>query len=200
MAQGYWDHAELSEETFHSYTADTCDGPFLRTGDLGFLRNGELFVTGRLKDLIIVHGQNYYPQDIERTVERSHSALRPCCSAVVSVPINGEERLVAIAEVERSYQRARESAGTNFSSSGAMQNDIGPMSTDAEASDTLQQIAAAIRREVAAEHELPLHAVVLVRATTIPKTSSGKIQRHLCASGYQQKSLTALCWDEPTTT
>ena len=92
--------------TFQAYLADTGEGPFLRTGDLGFLRDGELFVTGRLKDLIIIGGRNLYPQDIELTVEQSHPAMRPGCCAAFSVDGADEERLIVAAEVERRYQPA----------------------------------------------------------------------------------------------
>src|SRR5262249_28759517 len=85
VAQGYWNRQAETEETFHAYLLDTGDGPFLRTGDLGFQQDGELFVTGRLKDLIIIRGRNYYPQDIERTVEECDAALRPGCGAAFSV-------------------------------------------------------------------------------------------------------------------
>src|SRR4030095_9103057 len=70
VAQGYWGQEEVSQEIFQAFTSDTCDGPFLRTGDLGFLKDGELFVTGRRKDLLIIHGKNYYPQDMELMVEK----------------------------------------------------------------------------------------------------------------------------------
>jgi acyl-CoA synthetase (AMP-forming)/AMP-acid ligase II len=111
VAQGYWNKTEESRHAFGAYLADTGEGPFLRTGDLGFLDNDELYVTGRLKDLIIVNGHNHYPQDIERTVEQSHPAIRPTCSAAFSVEIDGEERLIVVAEVERRYrQRKRQAA------------------------------------------------------------------------------------------
>jgi acyl-CoA synthetase (AMP-forming)/AMP-acid ligase II len=80
--------------------ADTGEGPFLRTEDLGFLKDGELFVTGRLKDLIIIGGRNLYPHDIELTVEQSHPALRPGCCAAFSVDVADEERLIVAAEVD----------------------------------------------------------------------------------------------------
>ena len=100
VAQGYWDRPEETAETSgHAWPAG--DGPFLRTGDLGFLRDGELFVTGRLKDLIIVRGRNVYPQDIEWTVERCHPALRAEGGAAFAVEVDGEERLVVVQEVER---------------------------------------------------------------------------------------------------
>ena len=100
VAQGYWGRTRETEETFAAHLGDTGEGPFLRTGDLGFIRDGALFVTGRLKDMIIVRGLNHYPQDIEATVERSHPALRAGCGAAFPVDVNGEERLVVVQELE----------------------------------------------------------------------------------------------------
>jgi acyl-CoA synthetase (AMP-forming)/AMP-acid ligase II len=105
IALGYWNQPEQTQYTFRAYLADTGEGPFLRTGDLGFLRDGELFVTGRIKDLILIRGRNYYPQDIEQTVQQSHPALRPDCGAAFAVEIENEERLVIAHELERSYLR-----------------------------------------------------------------------------------------------
>ena len=159
IARGYWKRPEATAETFegHLAGASAVEGqePFLRTGDLGFVDGGELFVTGRLKDLIIIRGRNLYPQDIELTVERSHPALRAGCGAAFSVEIGDEERLVVVQELERN-------------------EDIPP------APETIEQIADAIRRAVAEEHEAQVHQVVLLRATSIPKTSSGKLQRRAC--------------------
>ncbi|RKG67197.1 non-ribosomal peptide synthetase, partial [Corallococcus exercitus] len=98
VARGYWNRPEESVATFGAATADG-EGPYLRTGDLGFLRDGELYVTGRIKDLIILRGRNHYPQDLELTVERSHPALRPGGVAAFSVDVAGEERLVVVQEM-----------------------------------------------------------------------------------------------------
>ena len=92
--------AEATERDFRARLA-TGRGPFLRTGDLGVLSGGELFVTGRIKDLIILRGRNHYPQDMELTTQRSHPDLRPDGGAAFSVEIEGEERLVVVQEVER---------------------------------------------------------------------------------------------------
>src|SRR4029077_2284192 len=106
IAQGYWGQPEATEHVFRARLAggpaEAGEASFLRTGDLGFLRGGELFVTGRLKDLIIIRGRNLYPQDIELTVERSHPALRPGCGAAFSIELGQEERLVVVHEHERS--------------------------------------------------------------------------------------------------
>lgn len=120
ITQGYWQRPQETEETFHAYLNATngfvagtsfsqvkqteVQGPFVRTGDLGFVFNREVFITGRLKDLIILRGRNYYPQDIELTVERSHPSLRPGCGAAFSVEIGSEERLVIVQEVMRHYE------------------------------------------------------------------------------------------------
>ena len=106
VTQGYWNRPEETERACRAHLKDTGEGPFLRTGDLGFMQDGELFVTGRLKDLIIISGRKLYPQDIELTVEQSHPALRPACCAAFSVDGTGEEQLIVAAEVEPRYQPA----------------------------------------------------------------------------------------------
>ena len=161
VAQGYWNRSEDSEETFRARLADTGEGPFLRTGDLGFIHGGQLFVAGRLKDLIIIRGRNHYPQDIERTVERSHEALRPGCGAAFAIEVGDEERLVVVQEIERRYIRK----------------------LDAEA------VIGAIRQSVSREHEIQAYAVVLIKTSSLPKTTSGKVQRHLCREHFIQGSL-----------
>ncbi|MFQ5794226.1 MAG: AMP-binding protein [Candidatus Bipolaricaulia bacterium] len=160
VAQGYWNRPEEMERTFNAYLSDTGEGPFLRTGDLGFVYDGELFVTGRLKDLIIIRGHNHYPQDIELTIERSHPALRPGCSAAFSVNAAGDERLVIVQEVER--------------------HDRNP---------NVDEVAGAIRQSVAEDHDVQVYAVVLIKYGSIPKTSSSKIQRHACRAGFLEGSL-----------
>lgn len=161
VAQGYWMRPEETERTFRAYLTDTGDGPFLRTGDLGFCKDGELFVTGRLKDVVIIRGRNYYPQDIELTVEQSHSALKAGASVAFSVEVEGEERLIVAQEVERTYLRK----------------------LDAD------EVVGAIRQAVWEQHELPVYAVVLLKPASIPKTSSGKIQRHACKAEFLDGSL-----------
>ncbi len=104
MTQGYWQRPLETENTFHAYLKDTNEGPFVRTGDLGFVLNGEVFVTGRFKDLIIIRGRNYYPQDIELTVEHCHPSLRPGCGAAFSTTFGNEEKLVIIQEVIRHHE------------------------------------------------------------------------------------------------
>ncbi|MCA9970608.1 MAG: AMP-binding protein [Anaerolineales bacterium] len=165
VAHGYWQLPQETAETFHAYLADSGDGPFLRTGDLGFLRDGELYVTGRRKDMIIVHGQNHYPQDIELSVEQAHPALRPGCGAAFSVDAAGEERLVVVQEVY---------AADNL---------------DAEA------IFRQVRNAVSEAHDLQLHEVVLIRPRSIFKTSSGKIQRFACRDAFLNGGLEVVAQD-----
>jgi 8-amino-7-oxononanoate synthase len=154
VAHGYWQQEEATNRTFRATLADTGEGPFLRTGDLGFLQDGELFVTGRLKDLIIVHGVNYYPQDIERTVQHSHPRLRVDCGGAFTVEVDGREQLVIVQEIERHKQ------------------------------SDFHDVFSAIHRAVTSEFELAPDVIVLIRAGSVPKTSSGKIQRHACRDGF----------------
>src|SRR5215210_1630069 len=153
VARGYFRRPEVTAELFAA-RLEGGEGPFLRTGDLGFVRDGELFVTGRLKDLVILRGRNLYPQDVERTVERSHPALRPGCGAAFSIDAEGEERLVVVQELERGRR------------------------------DEVEAALEAIRRAVAEEHEAALYDVVLLSVGRLPKTTSGKIQRRACRAGY----------------
>lgn len=169
VAQGYWNQPEETEQTFHAYLADTGEGPFLRTGDLGFIRDGELFITGRIKDVIIIRGQNHYPQDIEMTVEKSHPALRPNCGAAFTVEVKDSERLVIVQEVERSYLRKL----------------------------NVNEVVENIRQAVTAQHSLEVYATVLVKTGSIPKTSSGKIRRQACRAEFLTGSLNVVeDWSE----
>ena len=160
VARGYWEKTERTAEIFQAYL-DTGEGPFLRTGDLGFLDNGELFVTGRLKDLIVIRGRNHYPQDIELTVERSHEALRPSCGAAFAVEVDGEERLVVVNEVKRTYLRKLEP----------------------------ESVINAVRQAIVERHELQPLAILLLKTGSIPKTSSGKIQHYACKVEFEEGTL-----------
>src|SRR5206468_4200776 len=101
VAEGYWNRPEETERTFRARRADTGEGPFLRTGDLGFFDDGQLYVTGRLKDVIVIRGRNYYPQDIEAALQAVHDALRPEGGAAFEVGPDGEARLVVVQELSR---------------------------------------------------------------------------------------------------
>ncbi|RPH89298.1 MAG: AMP-dependent synthetase, partial [Chroococcales cyanobacterium metabat2.561] len=139
-------------------------GPFLRTGDLGFIKDGELFVTGRLKEIILIRGRNNYPQDIEYTVQNSHPALRPSCGAAFTVEVKGEERLVVVQEVERTWLRKID----------------------------IDEVKRAIRKAVVQEYDLQVYAIALIRTGSLPKTSSGKIQRRGCRAKFLEGSLEIL--------
>jgi acyl-CoA synthetase (AMP-forming)/AMP-acid ligase II len=161
VAAGYWRQPELTRATFDA-RLDNGDGPFLRTGDLGFVRDGRLFVTGRAKDVIIIRGRNYYPHDIEATAERSTPALVPGGSAAFGVDGPDGERLVVLQEVRRT---ARADRGG---------------------------VCDAIRAAIAQEHSIAPSAIVLVDQGRLPKTTSGKIRRDACRAMLSSADLEAL--------
>ncbi|QRO01345.1 amino acid adenylation domain-containing protein [Archangium violaceum] len=162
VARGYWHKPEETEQTFRAHLADG-QGPFLRTGDLGFLSpDGELFITGRSKDVLIFRGRNHYPQDLELTAERSHPALRPGCGAAFSIGEEGEERLVLVQEL------------------------------DTRIGAEPDEVVAALRGAIAREHGLQLHAVALIPPGSIFKTSSGKIRRGSCKAAFLEDRLEAV--------
>ncbi len=148
VAKGYWNKPEETKRTFGAFTKSG-SGPWLRSGDLGFIFEGDLYITGRLKDLIIIRGVNYYPNDIEYSVQQSHEAFKDNAGAAFSIQVDGVEKLVLVQELERNFLR----------------------NTDHDA------LMAHIRKVIADEHELEVHAIALIRTGSIPLTSSGKIQR-----------------------
>jgi acyl-CoA synthetase (AMP-forming)/AMP-acid ligase II len=159
VAQGYWNDPAATETTFKAYLRSG-DGPFLRTGDFGYLKEGELFIQGRIKDVIIVRGSNFYPEDIEQTVERSSAALKPRRGAAFAVESNDSEHLIIVHEVLRHFRNSE-----------------------------VDQIIGDIRQAVTENHRIPIHAIVLIRAGSMPLTSSGKIQRALCRARFLDHSL-----------
>ena len=156
---GYFNQPGLTKKVFEAGVNGRGNQPLLRTGDLGFFHDEELFIAGRLKDLVIIRGANYYPQDIELSVEQSDPRLRVGATAAFSIQRSGREELIVVAEVERN------------------------------ADDQFEDVISAIRRNVAKVHEIAPDSVVLVRAGSIPKTTSGKIQRKTCREGYLQGNL-----------
>lgn len=154
--QGYWQREQETQETFRARLKPDNGKYYVRSGDLGFMDRGELFVTGRLKDMIIVRGANRYPQDIETTVELCHPLTRSGGAAAFSVTRWDREHLVIVCEIERS-----------------------------PAKDKWESVIKSIRKSVALEHDLPPDAIVLVRAHSVPKTSSGKVQRHACKRNFE---------------
>ncbi|GGR20814.1 hypothetical protein GCM10008957_36500 [Deinococcus ruber] len=147
VADGYWNQAEQTEEVFHAQLSSG-QGPFLRTGDLGFIHQGELYVTGRLKDMLIIHGKNLYAVDLEHTAEQAHPALVPTASIAFSVQVALEEQLVLVLEIRPEYETAN-----------------------------VAEITAAVRRRIGDRFQLPVHAVVLVESGSLPRTQTGKLQR-----------------------
>ncbi|NJM66277.1 MAG: fatty acyl-AMP ligase [Acaryochloris sp. RU_4_1] len=194
IAQGYWQQTDVSAETFHAYLADTSEGPFLRTGDYGFVANAELFVTGRLKDVIIINGRNHYPQDIEWTVIQSYPGIRPNCAAAFSISVGSEERLIVVAELERNYINRYQKNGKKplaHSTQPTLTNFVPPttLMVESEPNAVEKEILAQIRRAVAKEHDLQIHSLLLLKPGTIPKTSSGKIQRFTCKAKFLDGTL-----------
>ncbi|WKG05215.1 fatty acyl-AMP ligase [Mycolicibacterium sp. HK-90] len=151
---GYWSRPDESKETFSAVLPDSSAGPYLRTGDLGFLRSGELFITGRCKDLVVIRGGNYYPNDIERTVQGCHPVLVSGRGAVFAFTpgLESVEQLVVVQEVHRDRDPAVELTG----------------------------VAEAIRTAVTERFGVEPNSVALVEHLSIPTTSSGKIQRGRC--------------------
>jgi acyl-CoA synthetase (AMP-forming)/AMP-acid ligase II len=170
VARGYWNKPRETAASFSAYASDTNEGPFLRTGDLGLFQDGRLFVTGRIKDVLIVRGVKHYPQDIEVTAEHANAALRPGCCAAFGVERNGEERIVVVAEAEQ--RRLADEKG-------------------------IRDALISIRASVAERHQVSLCAVALVAPGSLPKTTSGKLQRFLCRSAFLSGEFDVLgAWSE----
>jgi acyl carrier protein len=160
VARGYWNREEENAVVFGGHLADGDGEAYLRTGDLGFIRDGNVFVVGRLKEMIVIRGRNHYPPDIELTVSRAHPALIAHAGAAFSVEHEGAERLVVVSEIDRQYRNG-------------------------DHDELIQRI----RSAVAEEHELDVFAVVLIRQASLPRTTSGKAQRNLCRERYLKGEL-----------
>lgn len=161
VTAGYWNQHKLTQEIYAAHIVGDKTKGYLRTGDLGFYHLGELYITGRVKDIIIIHGRNYYPQDIEFMVETCHPDLRLAASAAFSVEVNGEEKLVIVAEVQRTAIRNLD----------------------------VETVCNAIRQVIAEEMEQEVYAIQLLRTASILKTSSGKIQRKACRDAFLNRTL-----------
>jgi acyl-CoA synthetase (AMP-forming)/AMP-acid ligase II/acyl carrier protein len=167
VTQGYWNRDEETKKVFGA-TVPGHEGRFLVTGDLGFFRDGQLYVTGRVKDVIIIRGRNHYPQDIEQSAEEAHPAV--LAGAAFALDHVGGERLVVVHQLDRQYR------GSDY-----------------------HQIEQAIRRAIVEQHELDPYAIVLIRQTSLPITSSGKVQRNLCREQYLADELRVVhCWTNPS--
>ena len=154
VGSGYWRHPEATEATFRARLADGT-GPWLRTGDLGFLADGELFVSGRQKDLIIIAGHNHYPEDIEATIEQAHPDVPPASAAAFAVDDDTAESLIVVVELPR-----------------------------AVAASASNEVFAAIRRAIAEGHDLRPREIAALRTGALPRTSSGKVQRAACRNAW----------------
>jgi len=165
VAQGYWQNNETTQNTFDAYISGTNEGPFLRTGDLGFFdEEKNLFVTGRIKELLIIRGLNYYPQDIEETAEQACEQLRSSRGGAFSIDFKNEEVLVLVYELQRKYRK-----NANFN-----------------------EIKFVIKDSFAKKYGLAIHDIVLIETSSFPKTSSGKLQRQLAKEMYLNKELKEL--------
>lgn len=164
---GYLNKPEETKATFNAHLADG-KGPFLRTGDMGFVKDGEVYITGRIKDMIIIRGKNYYAADIEQVAGQSHAALMPGAAAAFGINLNDSEHLAIVHEVKPNVLNVN-----------------------------VDQVAKAVRQAVAREMQLPVHAVMLVKPGSLPRTSAGKIQhymareRFLAAQNPQENELDA---------
>jgi acyl-CoA synthetase (AMP-forming)/AMP-acid ligase II len=159
VATGYWNKQLETACTFNAKPADNDKETFLRTGDFGFLHEGELYITGRLKNLIISEGKNHYPQDIEKTIEACHSAIRSRSCAVFSIQNNGHEEIIAVAETEHTS----------------------PLEE--------VEICKVIREAVSVNHGLYLKDIKLTKPGSIPKTTSGKTKHFACKQYYLEGNL-----------
>ena len=159
IAQGYWNAEEQSDGIFKAFL-DNGQGPFMRTGDLGLIREGELYICGRLKNMIILRGKNYYPNDIEYALKQSHAQLARSQAAAFSVSIEDEEQLIIVQELDRAAIRA----------------------------NVFKELIAAIKRVLSEEFQIEAKEILLVEPGNIPLTTSGKIQHHLCREKYLSHS------------
>jgi len=161
ISKGYWEKPEINSEIFNANTKDTNEGHFLRTGDLGFLIKNELFVTGRLKELIIIGGKNYYPHDIELAVEKEYKDIREGCGAAFSIDINNEEKLVIVYEIHRKFLK----------------------------NINIEDVVSSLKRVVSQNFGITVYDIVFIETSSFPKTSSGKVQRLLVKQYYLNNNL-----------
>ncbi len=158
VGKGYW---QLPDKTQQTFQASLNGSNYLRTGDLGFINNGELYITGRMKDVLVFWGLNHYPQHIEHTVEQCHSGLKTNCSAAFAVEVDGKPKLVIVQEIERGYRKSL----------------------------VLDEIVEKIRWSIFEQHFIDVYGIVLIKPGRIPKTSSGKVQRSECKTQFLADNL-----------
>jgi len=184
VAMGYWNEPELTNRIFNAFLADTNEGPFLRTGDLGYLIDEEVYITGRIKDLIILRGRKLFPQDIEYSASHAHTLNRKHGVAAFSIEADSTEHLVLLAELDLRRMKRMNIGGESISS---------------QSSTVYQSIALDIVESISMEHEARVSTVLLVPAGQLARTSSGKIQRFLCRERFLADSLDSLFrWNATT--
>jgi len=147
VAQGYWGQSELTEQVFRAYTFCS-KGPYLRTGDIGYLDSGELIILGRLKEMIIINGRNYYPDDIENIIQSSSEQLRKGCGAVFSVELSGSEKLVVVQELNNKLEI-----------------------------DEREKLVDIISKKISDHYKIVPYEIILEKRAALPKTTSGKLKR-----------------------
>jgi acyl-CoA synthetase (AMP-forming)/AMP-acid ligase II len=169
VGRGYWNRGDESRDVFGARLPGGGARTFLRTGDLGFLHQGELYVAGRIKDVIVVAGRNHYPQDLEASVAESHAALRSAGVAAFPVDVDGSERVAVAVELDRTLARllGRDPA--------------------APPDPRLGELSGCVRQAVSEEHGLQVHEVVLLGPGGIPRTSSGKVRRRECRALFERR-------------
>lgn len=160
IAEGYWNNPQNTQEIFKAFTKNGI-GPFMRTGDLGFIDQGELFIAGRVKNLIIIRGKNYYPDDIETALQKCHPALQDRLGAAFSITHENEEKLIVLFELDRTKMKQH----------------------------SHDEIIKSMRRTLAEEFFLDVHAIVLMKSGGIPRTTSGKVQYYQCREKYLENTL-----------
>ena len=158
VGKGYWKLPEKTQRTFHARLNGDL---FLRTGDLGFISDGELYITGRLNDVMVFWGLNHYPQHIERTVEQSHPGLKANCGAALAVEVSGKPRLVVVQEIDRTHRKSL----------------------------VFDEVVEAIRWQIFQQYFIDVYAIVLLQPGRMPKTSSGKVRRSACKTMFLKSSL-----------
>jgi acyl carrier protein len=171
VTKGYWNNDAGTEKTYRAFISGTKDGPWMRSGDLGFIHKGQLYVSGRLKELIILRGSNFFPNDLEYSIEHCHEAVRNNASAAFSSEIKNEEKLILLAEIERTHMRELNE----------------------------NEVFEAIRKTLFEEHGVQAHAIVLMRTGSTLKTSSGKTQRFAMKRAWLNSELNVLAsWEMKT--
>ncbi|MFQ5559759.1 MAG: aminotransferase class I/II-fold pyridoxal phosphate-dependent enzyme [Nitrospinota bacterium] len=163
VARGFWNNGKTNGNTFHSLLPVSGNKEYLRTGDLGFISEGHLYITGRKKDLIILAGKNYYPQDLEAVAEESHPDIRKNSCAAFQSEVDGEDQVIVVAELK-------------------------PLSKK----ENFTQISAGIRSSLTTYQNIAIDKVFLVKSGSLPKTASGKIQRFLCRQHFEKGTLEIL--------